>query len=368
MSPVSRLLICFATILLLSTGSGALAQMPGGAMKPTVVAVRVAEVEVGRQLQRVGRVQAVEKIELKTRVEGFLEKRLFEEGGRVKKGELLYLIERAPYRIMVDKRRAELTGAEASYINASAALKRTRELRKKGVASQATLDNAVNEEVNAKVALMQARANMEEAELDLSYTEIRSPIDGQISMSNFSVGNLVKPDSGTLATVSSVDPIYVTLSVSEKNLLQVRRQRVHPEKGPFVARLELSDGSIYEHTGEFEFLGTEVSQTTDTITVRATVPNPDGLLLPGQFVHVLVEEREKKKRLLIPQATVQQDRQGYFVLVITDENQVQQRRIQVAGAQGTNWIVSSGLAQGERIILEGLQKVRSGMEVNVVEQ
>ncbi|MFC7049789.1 efflux RND transporter periplasmic adaptor subunit [Emcibacter nanhaiensis] len=368
MSLCRRLFISVFTVFLLLTALAAQAQMPGGTMKPTVVAVRVVEEEVGRQLQRVGRVQAVEKIELKTRVEGFLEKRLFEEGGRVKKGELLYLIERAPYRIMVDKRRAELTGAEASYINASAALKRTRELRKKGVASQASLDNAINEEVNAKVALMQARANMEEAELDLSYTEIRSPIDGQISMSNFSVGNLVKPDSGTLATVTSVDPIYVTLSVSERNLLEVRREGLHDEKKPFFARLQLSDGSIYDHAGEFDFLGTEVSQTTDTITVRATFPNPDGLLLPGQFVHVLVEEREKQKRLLIPQATVQQDRQGYFVLVITDDNQVQQRRIQIAGAQGTNYIVSSGLAREERIILEGLQKVRSGMEVNVVEQ
>ncbi|WP_417317259.1 efflux RND transporter periplasmic adaptor subunit [Emcibacter sp.] len=368
MSLFFRLFFTFSAVFMLLTNAGALAQSQGGAMKPTVVVVRVEEKEVGRQLQRVGRVQAVEKIELKTRVEGFLEKRLFEEGGRVKKGELLYLIERAPYRITVDKRRAELTGAEAFYINASAALKRARELRKKGVASQATLDNAINEEVNAKVALMQARANMEEAELDLSYTQIRSPIDGQISISNFSVGNLVKPDSGTLATVSSVDPIYVSLSISEKNLLDVRRHGLREGQRPFVARLQLSDGSIYDQIGEFDYLGTEVSQTTDTITVRASFPNPEGLLLPGQFVHVLIEEREKKKRMLIPQATVQQDRQGYFVLVITDDNQVQQRRIQVAGAQATSWIVSSGLAAGERIILEGLQKVRSGMEVNVVEQ
>ncbi|WP_321393456.1 efflux RND transporter periplasmic adaptor subunit [Emcibacter sp.] len=368
MSLFSRLSLFFSLLLIFLAPALVQAQAPGTMPKPTVTVVRVEEKEVGRQLQRVGRVQAVERIELKTRVEGFLEKRLFEEGGRVRKGELLFVIERAPYRIMLDKRRAELAGVEASYINASSSLKRVRELRKKGVASEATLDNAINEEATAEAALLQARANMEEAELDLSYTEIRSPIDGQISMSNFSVGNLVKPDSGTLATITSVDPIYVTVSVSEKNLLEVRRQGLHEEKKPFVARLQLSDGSIYGYTGEFEYLGTEVSQTTDTITVRATFPNPEGLLLPGQFAHVLVEEREKKKRLLIPQATVQQDRQGYFVLVVTDDNRVQQRRIEVAGAQGTQWIVASGLARGERIILEGLQKVRSGMEVNVVEQ
>lgn len=339
-------------------------QMP----PPSVVVTQAKLSDVGLNIRQIGRVQAVDKIDLRARVQGFLEKRPFQEGGLVKKGELLFVIEQAPYQITVDQRKADLIGAEASHKNAKADLKRYQQLRKKGAASQAQLDKAISTEAQSRATFLQARAALRQAELDLSYTEIKSPINGRISRTQYSVGNLVSASDGALATVTSTDPIYVTVAVSEKNMIEARRKARDIKQAPVVPDLILSDGSKYDHPGEFDYIDTTVNQNTDTLLVRATFPNPDEILLPGQFVHVNITDRAPKTAITVPQSTVQQDQKGYFLLVVTANNKVEMRRITVGEVIENDWVVTSGITAGERIILEGLQKVRANQTVNVVEQ
>ncbi|PHZ84552.1 efflux RND transporter periplasmic adaptor subunit [Paremcibacter congregatus] len=335
---------------------------------PSVVVTKAKISDVGLNIRQIGRVEAMEKVDLRARVQGFLEKRPFREGSLVKQGDLLFVIEQAPYQILVDQRQADLIGAEASYKNAKADLKRYQELRKKGAASQAQLDKAVSTEAQTRAVALQAKAALRKAQLDLSYTEIKSPIGGRISRTKFSVGNLVSASDGALATVTSVDPIYVTVAVSEKNMIDARRDGIDVTHAPVVPDLILSDGSTYAHQGEFDYIDTSVNQNTDTLLVRARFPNPDGILLPGQFVHVQITGRTPTPAITVPQSTIQQDRTGYFLLVITDQNKVEMRRITVGQVIDNDWIVTSGIAAGERVVLEGLQKVRVDQTVTVVEQ
>ncbi len=310
--------------------------------------------------------EAVERVELRARVEGFLEQRLFEEGSTIRQGERLFVIEKTPYEVVVAQREADLAGAEAQLVNARADLERKRDLSRQKLLPDSDLDTAEASEAIADAAVLQARAALKRAQLDLGYTDILSPVDGKISRARYSVGNLVGPGSEPLAIVSSIDPIYVTIAVSEKDLIDARRNGIDFDNPRFSAHLELSDESVYEHPGRFEYLDTEVNQGTDTLLVRAEFPNPDGVLVPGQFVSVNVRQIKPISALVVPQAAVQRDQQGYFVLVVDRNDQVENRRIVVGDRVDTFWAVEQGLASGERVIVQGIQKVRPDMAVNPV--
>ncbi|WP_419903032.1 efflux RND transporter periplasmic adaptor subunit, partial [Kiloniella sp.] len=197
--------------------------------------------------------------------------------------------------------------------------------------------------------------------------EIYSPIDGQISRSKYSVGNLVNSNSEPLATITSMDPIYVTVPVSDKIILAERRKGLTKE-APVIPTLILSDGKPYPLEGRFSFLNTEVNQDTNTILTRAVFANPNRILVPGQFVSVTVRDKKTQRALVIPQASVQKDQQGYFALVVNRANKVEVRRIQVGDQIGTDWVILNGLLKGERLIVQGIQKVRPDMLVNPVEE
>ncbi|MCZ4281559.1 efflux RND transporter periplasmic adaptor subunit [Kiloniella laminariae] len=334
---------------------------------PSVVVTTVTERDIAPELSFIGRVEAKEKVYIQARVEGFLEQRLFTEGSIVKKGDLLYILEKAPYEIAVAQSQADLAGAEATLKNARSDLSRKEELRKKKVVSEASLDTSLANESSALASVMQAKASLRKAELNLSYTEIHSPIDGQISSSRYSVGNLVNASSEPLATITSMDPIYVNVPVSDKIILEVRREG--PITEPTVTpTLTLSDGKPYEFAGQFDFINTEVNQNTNSITTRAVFPNPNHLLVPGQFVNVAVRAKETHPALVIPQSSVQKDQTGYFVLAVNRDNKVEIRRIDVGEQIETDWVVTNGLLKGERIIVQGIQKVRPDMQVNPVEE
>ncbi len=342
---------------------------------PSVVVTTVEEQDVTPQLTFVGRVEAVEKVELRARVEGFLEQRLFKEGADVKKGDLLYILEKASYEIAVAQSKADLVGAEATLKNARSDLKRKKDLQKKRVVSEASLDTSTANESSALANVLQAKAALRRSELDLSYTEIHSPIDGQIGKSSYSVGNLVNSNSDPLATITSMDPIYVSVPVSDKIILAERRKDIDHDlhKGvgdnaPVIPTLILSDGEPYAYEGQFDFINTEINQNTDSILTRAIFPNPDLILVPGQFVSVTVRDKETRQELVIPQASVQKDQQGYFTLIVNRKNKVEIRRVQLGDQIGTDWIVTQGLLKGERLIVQGIQKVRPDMLVNPVEE
>ena len=333
---------------------------------PSVTTAMVIERNITPETSFVGRVEAIEKVELRARVEGFLEQRLFQEGAQVNKGDLLFVIEKEPYEIVVAQSKADLSGAQATLKNAQSDLKRKKELKKKKVVSGASLDTSETNEATALANVMQAKASLRKAELNLSYTNIYSPLTGYISRSTYSVGNLVNSGSDPLATITSTDPIYVTVPISDKIVLEARRTS-DLTTSPVIPHLVLSDGKAYEHQGKFNFLNTEVNQSTDSITARAVFPNPRRILVPGQFVNVLVRDKQAHKALTVPQASIQKDQQGYFVLTVNKSNKVEFRRIQVGKQLEKDWVVTEGLDKGEKVIVQGVQKVRPDMAVNPVD-
>jgi membrane fusion protein, multidrug efflux system len=312
----------------------------------------------------VGRVTAIDKVDLVARVPGFIEERTFTEGQQVKKGELLFRIEQATYKAAVEQARAALAKAKATEVNAKLQLERGKELVRGNNIPQSTLDQRAADEEAAKASVMEAQAELEQAEINLGYTEIRSPIDGRIGLATFTVGNLVQPSSGKLATIVSQDPIYVIFQVSQRNVLEYRRRVAEsPSNTHLTIHIKLPDGSPYPHPGLTNFLDVQVEPTTDTVAVRARVPNPDGLLTAGGVVGVTVERGAPRMALTVPQAAVLLDQAGRYVLVVDAEKRVEQRRVTLGAEQGRNVVVTDGLKTGELVIVEGIQKVRAGQVV-----
>jgi membrane fusion protein (multidrug efflux system) len=326
----------------------------------TVISLQPTEVTPGFGFN--GRVVAIDQVQLRARVTGFLEQRRFEEGADVQAGDLLFVIEKAPYQAVVEQRRAELASAEANRANTAVQLQRGQELVKNNNIPKAEVDQRRAADQMAAASILEAQAALEQAEINLGYTEIHAPIAGRIGRADLSVGNLVGPDSGVLATIVSQDPIYVTFPVSQRQLLAHRGERGEP-----VVRVTLPDGTLYEHAGRLNFLDVQVDPGTDTVTVRAELPNPDRVLVDGQFVGVRVERGEPERVLAVPQAALQLDQAGPYVLVVGGDDKVEARRVTLGDAEGAQVVVEGGLNQGERIIVEGIQKVRPGMTVAVSE-
>lgn len=331
---------------------------------PSVIVIEAAEQEITPVTRYPGRAEAVETVQLRARVEGFIEKRNFREGADVAKGDLLFVIEQEPYKIVVDQRRAELAAAVATEKNAQADFERKKALSIRNDVSRAALDQSAAELASAEADVLHARAALRAANLDLNYTEIRSPIDGRISRETYSVGNLVSTASDPLATITRFDPIYVTIQVSEKQLIDARKRGIDLDNPPVAPALLLSDGTSFPYEGRFEYLSARVDQGTDTITARAEFPNPEKVLLPGQFVSVLVRQKVPEFAIAIPQTAVQQDANGYFALVVDREDTVEMRRITVGRQVDSDWVVNDGLATGERVIVQGIQKATIGKKVN----
>jgi len=355
----TTLLFIFAVI---SVGANA-QQAP----TPSVIIQTVAKQDVTASFKLVGRVEAQNKVDIRARVSGFLTKRTFQEGFNVEAGQLLFEIEPDVYQLQVQQAEAELASAKANLSQADADLKRQQNLQKRGVASQADLDKSKATQLVAKANVLKAQVQLKKAQLDLSYTKIYSPIAGKVAREKYSVGNLLSSSSEVLTTVTSMDPIYVTLAVSEKSMLEARRRGIDLKNPPVAPTIKLSDGSLYSEQGRFDYVDTSVNTSTDTILVRAEFANSQGVLLPGELVQVVVTNKQKVMRVTVKQSAVQKDKQGYFVLAIDDENKVNVKRITVGQQIDGQWEVLSGLDEGEKIIVEGLQKVRAGSAVSPVE-
>jgi membrane fusion protein, multidrug efflux system len=363
----------FSTSLGRRTASGALflivccgaAAAQGVAPPPSVSVAPVVSRSVTETGDFVGRIVAINKVDVVARVAGFIEERNFTEGQQVKTGDLLFRIEQATYKAAVDQQRANLARAKATQTNTALQLERGKELIRNQSIPQSTLDQRSADDAAARADVMQAQALVEQAEINLGYTEIRSPIDGKIGIANFTVGNLVQPNSGTLATIVSQDPIYVTFQASERDVLAYKRRIAEAaDKSPHVTiHVKLPNGTVYEHTGTTNFLDVQVDPNTDTQVVRAQVPNPDGLLVPGGVVGVTVERGTPQAALVVPQSAVQLDQAGRYVLVVDEAKKVELRRVMTGVEQGRDIVVSEGLKEGELVIVEGVQKVRPGQVV-----
>lgn len=299
------------------------------------VGVRLAALKgVSQSFEFVGRIKAIDKVDVRARVEGFLDKVLFREGQDVKENELLYQIEKIQFQALVEQAQANLAAAEAEATNAELQYNRNLELSKKQFSPQSLVDKNKADLDSAQAKILQTEAALTQARVNLAYTDIRSPIDGRIGRTAYTMGNLVNPASGVLATIVSQDPMYVLFPVSVRDLELIRAARREPEGGlaKIEVRIRLSSGQDYPERGLWNLTDPQVDQQTDTLIMRATIPNPRDELIDGQFVTVSIRERQEEPRLVVPQAALQVDQSGYYVLVVDDQHKVEQRRV----ATGSN--------------------------------
>jgi membrane fusion protein (multidrug efflux system) len=320
---------------------------------------------VNQAFQFVGHIKAVSKVDLRARVEGFLEQVAFREGQVVKTGDLLYQIEKVQLQALLDQAKANLASAEAVVTNAQLQYDRQLNLSQRNYTPQSVVDQNKANLDSAKANVLQMNAALTQAEVNLGYTEIRSPIDGLIGRTTYTIGNLVNPSSGVLATIVSQDPTYVLFPVSVRDLELIREAR--RQEGGSLAKIEirirLANGAEYKQRGAWDLTDPQVNQQTDTLIMRATIPNPDGQLIDGQFVTAEVRRRQEELRLIIPQAALQFDQTGYYALVVDDQHKVQQRRIKTGPNRDADVVVTAGLEAGENVIVDGAQKVQPGQVV-----
>ena len=330
------------------------------------VGVRLAALKgVSRSFEFVGRIKAIDKVDVRARVEGFLDKVLFREGQDVKVGELLYQIEKIQFQALVEQAQANLAAAEAEATNAELQYNRNLELSKKQFSPQSLVDKNKADLDSAHAKILQTEAALTQAQVNLAYTDIHSPIDGRIGRTAYTMGNLVNPASGVLATIVSQDPMYVLFPVSVRDLELIRAARREPEGGlaKIEVRIRLSSGQDYPERGLWNLTDPQVDQQTDTLIMRATIPNPRDELIDGQFVTVSIRERQEEPRLVVPQTALQVDQSGYYVLVVDDQHKVEQRRVATGSNRDIDVVITSGLREGDKVIVEGVQKVRPGQVV-----
>jgi len=333
----------------------------GWAQQPTAIPVGTVAAElrpITKAAEFVGRVEAMERVDIRARVTGFLQEVLFKEGDLVKEGDVLYRIERESFEAAVQQARGALLEAQGKFANATAQRARTEELVKTSAASRAVLDERVAAEKGAQGEVVIADANLKTATVNLGYTDIIAPISGQVGRSKLTKGNVVGPDSGPLTVIVSQNPMYVTFPVSQREFLKVQEQEARKaQQQALGVRIRFSDGSTYDQAGRINFVDVTVDRATDTVLVRATIPNPNGALIDGQLVRVSVEADKPEEKVLVPQSALIVDQQGPYVFLVVDGKAVV-RRVKPGGESGPYAIVDDGLKGGEQVIVQGMESIR----------
>lgn len=335
---------------------------------PSVVVAPVTSKDVSAEIEYVGRSEASQKVDLRARVKGVLLERPFVEGGEVEADAVMFAIDPAEYEAAKAGAEADVARAEATLEEASANLERYRELLARETASVAKYDEAKAKDLQSKADLAAAKAALQKAELDLGYTKITSPISGRSGRATVDVGNLIGPDSGVLVTVLQLDPINVLFSIGEREYLNYRKASQNGNDPRFSMRIRLANGEMFPHEGKFDLVDNRVDPATGTITVRLKFENPEGLVVPGQFLNVVLTSAEPEKQVVVPQAAVQENQTGPFVLVVGQDNRIEARPIKTGQRVGSDIVALEGLSEGESIVVEGIQKVRPGGEVNPTPQ
>jgi membrane fusion protein, multidrug efflux system len=371
---MSRSVFIVLSILVMVPLGPAWSQQPPPA--PAVGVVKVEKHPITQSDEFIGRIQAINRVEIVARVTAFLEEVQFKDGAEVKKGDTLYRLERGPFEADLDAKKAVAQQMAAQLQNASAALDRAQTLAKSQSGSQATADAALATERSFAAQLLGANASVQQSQINLSYTEITAPIDGKIGRTAITPGNVVNPGSGVLTTIVGQDPMYVVFPISVRTALQLRERYVG--KGGFdavVIRLKLPDGRSYNQTGKLDFVDNTVQTGTDTLTVRGVIPNP--ILPPGQgseerareltdneFVSVSLEGVEPIQVLAMPRSAVLADQQGNYVFVVDADNKARRQNVKLGQSTPTLASIVSGLNEGDSVVVEGLQRVRPGQPVS----
>ncbi|WP_250450464.1 efflux RND transporter periplasmic adaptor subunit [Caballeronia sp. ATUFL_M2_KS44] len=337
---------------------------------PEVGVVTLAPVAVPVTSELPGRTSAFVDAQVRARVDGIVQRREFTEGALVKAGQRLYKIDPAPYLAQLDSAKASLAKAQANLVSTSAQAERYKVLVAANAVSKQDYDNAVAAQGQAAAEVAAAKAALRTAQIDVGYTDVTSPVTGQIGISQVTPGAYVQASQATLmATVQQLDPMYVDLTQSSLDGLKLRRQMQEgrlASAGPNAAEvtLILEDGRVYPEKGKLQFSDVTVDRSTGSVTVRAVFPNRDRVLLPGMFVRARIAEGVNEHALLVPVAGVTHDQKGTAIAMIVDkDSKVAPRPLVTSGTAGQNWIVESGVQAGDRVIVEGTDKVRPGMVV-----
>ncbi len=368
--PVRSLLGAASLAFLMVTAVPAAAQQPAPP-PPAVVVETVTTAPAEAPNEFVGRVEAVRSLDVLARVQGYIAEVAFQEGAAVETGQLLFRLDRAQYEAELAAAEAQLRRAEAAAVEAERSLARSRELRENNTVAQARLEEEIAAFEGAQADLMERRANVDLARQNLSYTEITASIDGRIGRALFTIGALVGPQSGPLARIVQIDPLRVVFSLTETQLIEVRQAQA---RGDAVAaeslafQVRLPNNQIYPLTGTLDFIGSEVDPNTGTVPVRVLFPNPDSILLPGQFVSLVVSPKDPQRLPVVPFSAVQRDREGPYVFVVAEDDTVSRRRIATGARLTGGWAVQEGLEAGEVIVVQGTQRLRDGARVQPAEQ
>jgi membrane fusion protein (multidrug efflux system) len=351
---------------------GALAALaPGCAKKEAapaagplqVTALTVEPRDTPVQFEFVAQTQSSREVEIRARVDGFLDQRLYHEGDMVRTGQPLFQMDRKPFEAALQSARGQLAQQQARLEVATANLARVRPLAARNAVSKKELDDAVGREKEAQAAVLGAQGEVRQAQLNLGYTTINSPLKGLSSYAKKQEGSyLMAGQEGLLTTVSQVDPIWVNFSVSENELLSYREQLRKgqlrfPSNDEFEVEVVLADGTVFPQRGHINFAAPSFSPETGTFLVRTELPNPKGLLRPGQFVRARVFGSTRPGAILVPQRAVQQGSKGHYVWVIGDDGKARQRVVEVGDWHGDDWFISDGLRKGERVVVEGAGRV-----------
>jgi len=346
----------------------------GTVAPPDVLVAQVEQKDVAIYNEWIGTLAGQVNANVQAQVTGYLLRRDYQEGSFVRKGQLLFQIDPRPFQAALDQAEGQLAQAIAQLANAEAVQVRTQldverytPLAREQAASQQDLDNATQNNVAAKATVATAKAQIKTAEaavetakLNLGFTQIISPVDGIADVARAQVGDLVSSSSGTLTTVSTLDPIRDYFTVSEQDYLQLKQQFSGSDKQQWKLQLILADGTSYPHEGAFYFAGRAVDQNTGAIQLAALFPNPGNLLRPGQYGKVRAVVRTAKGALLVPQAAVADLQGSYQVSVVGQDNKIAIRSIKVGQRVGTRWIIEDGLKPGERVVAQGQQTLHPG--------
>ena len=361
-----------AAISLASLAPAWAQQMP----PPAVGVVKVERRPITETSEFLGRIQAINRVDLSARVTAFLEKRLFTEGSEVKQGDLLYRLEQEPFEADVQAKQAAIKQVEAQLRNADVTLSRAKELLRATAGTQAAVDAAEASQQALAAQSLAAQAQLRQSEINLDYTEIHAPIDGKIGRTATTEGNVVSPSSGVLSTIVSQDPMYVVFSIPSRTALELR-QKIDSGGGCDVVkiRVKLPDGRLYGPIGKLDFVNNSVTSGTDTLLLRAVIANPsipgpsvtmspNRELIDAEFVNVLLEGAQPIEMLAVPRAAVLTDQSGDYVYVVDAQGKAQRQGVKLGQTTPTSAAVLSGLQEGQLVIVEGLQRVQPGRAVS----
>jgi membrane fusion protein (multidrug efflux system) len=357
-----------ATLLALASALAACnrGNAPSDAPPLTVKVAVVSQQIVPLYIEHTGTTEAVRSVDLRARVQGFLVQAPFKEGADVAEGDLLFVIEQAPYRTALDQAKAALSRAQASFDVAQSEYKRVSELARRDVSSRSALDKATAARDEASAAVRGAKAALEKAALDYSYTEVRAPFSGRIGKLRVDVGNVVGSGGETvLANLVQLDPIYVYFGAPERERLEVLKRRSEGEFVPrdqIEAQLVLSDGAVFPHAGKIDFVDNTVDPNAGTVRVRVVAPNPEKMLLPGQYANVRLWMGQDQNALLVPEQVILDDQGGNYVLVLQNDGTIASRPVVPTQRIDGKRVIETGLAAGELVLIDHLQQARPGMK------